>query len=51
MASQAALAWPLVLNLLAAYATSIINMSFVGHLGKRELAGEGSKGGGEVHPG
>lgn len=39
MASQAALAWPLVLNLLAAYATSIINMSFVGHLGKRELAG------------
>ncbi|KAG2492272.1 hypothetical protein HYH03_009512 [Edaphochlamys debaryana] len=39
MASQAALAWPLVLNLLAAYSVSIISFSFVGHLGTKELAG------------
>ncbi|KAG2423423.1 hypothetical protein HXX76_015294 [Chlamydomonas incerta] len=39
MAAQAALAWPLVLNLLAAYSTSIISFSFVGHLGTLELAG------------
>ncbi|GFR42578.1 hypothetical protein Agub_g3505, partial [Astrephomene gubernaculifera] len=38
MMSQASLAWPLVLNLLAAYSTSIISFSFVGHLGTRELA-------------
>eukprot|EP00198_Chlamydomonas_reinhardtii_P003377 XP_001692713.1 integral membrane protein [Chlamydomonas reinhardtii] len=39
MAAQASLAWPLVLNLLAAYSTSIISFSFVGHLGTLELAG------------
>ncbi|GIL46250.1 hypothetical protein Vafri_3278 [Volvox africanus] len=36
---QASLAWPLALNLLAAYSTSIISSSFVGHLGTKELAG------------
>ncbi|EFJ52692.1 hypothetical protein VOLCADRAFT_115641 [Volvox carteri f. nagariensis] len=39
MLEQASLAWPLALNLLAAYSTSIISSSFVGHLGTKELAG------------
>ncbi|GLC34146.1 hypothetical protein PLESTB_000842400 [Pleodorina starrii] len=39
MLEQASLAWPLALNLLAAYSTSVISSSFVGHLGTKELAG------------
>lgn len=51
MAGQAALAWPLVLNLLASYANSIITMSFVGHIGKRELAGAVANAAGRMqHP-